>query len=139
MAPFYFGGWGRVTGLQRMRGSSFARPALSVYGLLVLSLSLREGALTWRCKSSPELATAREAKRKGVRATNRLKEAWNSAIVDRRYEPTNRNRIQGAGAQGERAIDREALVAKAIWRKSGGCVEKVDAFTRGDLASRLKG
>lgn len=131
MAPFYFGGWGRVTGLQRMRGSSFARPALSVV--------CPAGALTWRCKSSPELATAREAKRKGVRATNRLKEAWNSAIVDRRYEPTNRNRIQGAGAQGERASDREALVAKAIWRKSGGCVEKVDAFTRGDLASRLKG
>jgi len=34
-------------------------------------------AQTWRCKSSPEQVTAREGKRKGGRATDRLEEAWN--------------------------------------------------------------
>ena len=73
-------------------------------------------------------------KRKGVRVTERLKEAW--SII---HEPTNRNRIQGAGEQGERARDRKALVVKAIWRKSGGYVEKAGVLTRGDLALCLKG
>lgn len=91
-------------------------------------------ALTWRCKSSPELATAREVKRKGVRVTNRLKEAW--SVI---HEPTDRNQIRGVGDQGERAIDREALVVKEILRKSGGCVEKVSVLTRGDLVLCLKG
>lgn len=91
-------------------------------------------APTWRCKSSPKLTTAREVKRKGARVTERLKEACN--VI---YEPTNRNRIQGAGEQGKRAYDREALVVKAIWCKSDGCVEKAGVLTRGDLALCLKG
>ena len=37
-------------------------------------------AQTWRCKSSPEQVTAREGKRKGGRATDRLKEAWNEPV-----------------------------------------------------------
>jgi len=36
----------------------------------------------------------------------------------------NKNRIRGAAEQGERACDREALVVKAKWRKSGGCAGK---------------
>jgi len=32
-------------------------------------------AQTWRCKSSPEQATAKEGKRKGGRVTDRLEEA----------------------------------------------------------------
>ena len=51
----------------------------------------------------------------------------------------NKNRIQGGVEQGERANDREAVVAKARWRRSGGRASKVDALTWGDLASRLKG
>lgn len=51
----------------------------------------------------------------------------------------NKNRIEGADEQGERANDREALVAKARWRRSGSRASKVDALTWGDLASRLKG
>jgi len=32
----------------------------------------------------------------------------------------NKNRIEGVAEQGERAITREALVAKARWRRCGG-------------------
>jgi len=40
----------------------------------------------------------------------------------------DKNRIQGAAEQGERAHNREALVIKAKWRRSGGCaVAVVDA------------
>jgi hypothetical protein len=45
--------------------------------------------------------------------------------VEQSREPTNRNRIQGVVAQGERACDREALSAKEPLRKSGGCAVKV--------------
>jgi hypothetical protein len=51
----------------------------------------------------------------------------------------NKNRIQGAVEQGERANDREALVVKAKWRRSGGCAVKECVLTWGDLALRLKG
>jgi hypothetical protein len=51
----------------------------------------------------------------------------------------NKNRIEGAAEQGERAMNREALVIKAKWRRSGGCAAKGCVFTRGDLASCLKG
>jgi hypothetical protein len=45
--------------------------------------------------------------------------------VEQSREPTNRNRIQGEVAQGERAFDREALSAKESSRRSGGCAVKV--------------
>src|SRR5437899_323346 len=46
---------------------------------------------------------------------------------------TNRNRIGGDAEQGERADDREALVTKARWRRSGGRAGKVRALMRGGL------
>lgn len=91
-------------------------------------------AHSWRCKSSRKLATANEAKRNCGRATDRGEEAWS---VNR--EPMDKNRIAGAAEQGERARGREALVAKAKRRKSGGCAVKECVLTRGDLALRLKG
>jgi hypothetical protein len=51
----------------------------------------------------------------------------------------NKNRIEGAAEQGERAGSREALVIKAKWRKSGGCAVKECVLTWGDLALCLKG
>lgn len=51
----------------------------------------------------------------------------------------DKNRIEGAAKQGERANDREALVIKAKWRKSGGCAVKECVLTWGDLALCLKG
>ena len=86
------------------------------------------------CKSRRKLITANEVKRNCVRVTERGEEAW---IVI--CEPMDKNRIEGAAEQGERARDREALVIKAKWRKSGGCAEKECVLTWGDLASRLKG
>jgi hypothetical protein len=80
------------------------------------------------------LITANEVKRNCVRATERGEEAW---IVI--CEPMDKNRIEGAAEQGERARDREALVIKAKWRKSGGCAVKECVLTWGDLALRLKG
>jgi hypothetical protein len=59
--------------------------------------------------------------------------------VERSCEPMNKNRIEGDAEQGERANDREALVIKARWRRSGGCAVKECVLTRGDLASCLKG
>ena len=59
--------------------------------------------------------------------------------AERSREPMNKNRIEGAAEQGERAINREALVIKARWRKSGGCAAKECVLTWGDLASWLKG
>ena len=44
-------------------------------------------ARSWRCKSSAELATARQAKRNCVRATERGEEAWS---VNREPRYTNR-------------------------------------------------
>ena len=66
--------------------------------------------------------------------TDRLEEAWKVT-----HGPTDRNRIQGAADQGERAKNREALVANGMRRKSGGRVGKECVLTRGDLALRLKG
>jgi translation elongation factor P/translation initiation factor 5A len=86
------------------------------------------------CKSRRKLITANEVKRNCVRVTERGEEAW-SVIC----EPMNKNRIEGAAEQGERAMDREALVIKAKWRKSGGCAVKECVLTWGDLASCLKG
>ncbi|WP_202944893.1 hypothetical protein [Pseudoxanthomonas spadix] len=57
--------------------------------------------------------------------------------VERSCEPMNKNRIEGAAEQGERARNREALVIKARWRRSGGCAAKECVLTRGDLALRL--
>lgn len=59
--------------------------------------------------------------------------------MERSCEPMDKNRIEGAAEQGERARFREALVIKAKWRKSGGCAEKECVLTRGDLAPWLKG
>jgi hypothetical protein len=69
-----------------------------------------------------------------MRATECGKEAWS---VNR--EPMNKNRIEGAAEQGERAINREALVTKTRWRKYGGCAMKECVLTWGDLALCLKG
>ena len=69
-----------------------------------------------------------------MRVTERGKEAWS---VNR--EPMNKNCIEGGAKQGERAMNREALVIKARRRKCGGCAMKVCVLTWGDLASRLKG
>ena len=86
------------------------------------------------CKSRRKLITANEVKRNCVRATERGEEAWS---INR--EPMDKNWIEGAAEQDERANDREALVIKAKWRRSGGCAMKECVLTRGDLASCLKG
>ena len=44
--------------------------------------------------------------------------------ADRSCGPMNKNRIEGAADRGERAMNREALVIKARWRKCGGCAMK---------------
>ena len=54
--------------------------------------------------------------------------------MERSCLSVNKNRIEGAAEQGERAMNREALVIKARWRKSGGCAAKECVLTRGDLA-----
>ena len=59
--------------------------------------------------------------------------------MDRNCEPMNKNRIEGAAKQGERARNREALVVKARRRNSGGCAGKECVLTWGDLALCLKG
>jgi hypothetical protein len=46
----------------------------------------------------------------------------------------NKNRIEGAAEQGERAKNREALVIKARRCKSGGCAAKECVLTWGELA-----
>ena len=86
------------------------------------------------CKSRRKLITANEVKRNCVRATERGKEAWSINC-----EPMDKNRIEGVAEQGERAVNREALVIKAKRRKSGGCAVKECVLTWGDLASCLKG
>ncbi len=75
-----------------------------------------------------------EAERNCGRATDRGEEAPSEEIG-----PMKKNRISGAGERGERANDREAPMANARWRRSGGRVSKVDALTWGDLISCLKG
>ena len=58
--------------------------------------------------------------------------------VERNCEPMDKNRIEGAAEQGERARNREALVIKARRRKSGGCAVKECVLTWGDLALWVK-
>ncbi|MEQ2073763.1 hypothetical protein UXJ23_17305, partial [Burkholderia cenocepacia] len=86
------------------------------------------------CKSRHKLVTANEVKRNCMRATECGEEAWS---VNR--EPMDKNCIEGAAVQGERATHREALVTKAKQRKCGGCAMKECALTWGDLALCLKG
>jgi hypothetical protein len=86
------------------------------------------------CKSRRKLITANEVKRNCVRVTERGQEAWSISC-----EPMDKNRIEGAAEQGERAMSREALVIKAKRRKSGGCAAKECVLTWGDLALCLKG
>jgi hypothetical protein len=50
----------------------------------------------------------------------------------------DKNCIEGAAKQGERASNREALVTKAKRRRCGGCAVKVCVLTWGDLALRVK-
>jgi hypothetical protein len=87
--------------------------------LCALSMS----ALLWvRVPPQADHSERSEAQlRKGDRA-------WEGS-VDRNCEPMNKNRIEGVTEQGERACDREALVVKAKWRKSGGCAVKECALT----------
>ena len=59
--------------------------------------------------------------------------------VERNCEPMNKNCIEGAAKQGERAVYREALVIKAKWRRCSGCAAKECVLTRGDLALFPKG
>jgi len=59
--------------------------------------------------------------------------------VERNCGPMNKNRIEGAANQGERAQDREALVIEGRRRKSGGRAVKECVLTWGDLALRRKG
>ncbi|MPV59434.1 hypothetical protein CFB46_20550 [Burkholderia sp. HI2761] len=86
------------------------------------------------CKSRHKLVTANEVKRNCVRATERGEEAWS---VNR--EPMNKNCIEGAAEQGERARNREALVIKAKQCRCGGCAMKECVLTWGGLASCLNG
>jgi len=65
------------------------------------------------------LVTTNEAKRNCMRVTECGKEARS---VNR--EPMNKNRIEGAVEQGEWAMNHEALVTKARWRRCGGCAMK---------------
>jgi hypothetical protein len=69
-----------------------------------------------------------------MRATECGKEAWSINC-----EPMDKNRIEGVAEQGERAMNREALVIKARWRRFGGCAVKECVLTWGYLASWLKG
>ena len=59
--------------------------------------------------------------------------------MERSCGPMDKNRIEGAADQGERAIDREALVTKVKRRRSGGGAVKECVLTWGDLALCLKG
>ena len=59
--------------------------------------------------------------------------------MERTRELTNRNRLQGAADQGNRAADHEALMTKGKRRRSGSCARMVRVLIRGDLALRVKG
>ncbi|RYD54274.1 MAG: hypothetical protein EOP83_22285 [Verrucomicrobiaceae bacterium] len=49
--------------------------------------------------------------------------------AERNCEPMDKNRIQGAAEQDERARNREVLVVKVKRRKSGGCAGKECVLT----------
>ncbi len=83
------------------------------------------------CKSRRKLITTSEVKRNCMRVTECGKEAWSINC-----EPMNKNRIEGAAKQGERANDRKAFVIKVKWCRSGGCAVKECVLTWGDLALR---
>lgn len=71
-------------------------------------------ALSCGCKSRRELATANEVKRNCGRGDGcqwQPERPWEGS-VERNREPMYKNRIEGVADQGERAINREALVAK---------------------------
>ena len=99
---------------------SEAHPALSEIARMIRIQWLRQppfGAVfvvrpawarSWRWKFSRELATANEVKRNCVRVTERGKEAWSETA-----SLGHKNWIRGGAEQGERAMYREALVAKA--------------------------
>ena len=91
-------------------------------------------AYSYGCKSRRKLITANEVKRNCMRVTECGKEAWS---INR--EPMNKNRIEGAAKQGERADNSEALVIKAKRRRSGGCAMKECVLIWGTLALILKG
>jgi hypothetical protein len=69
----------------------------------------------------------------------RDREGASEGSGERSRRPMNKNRIRGVDDQGERANDREALVAKGRRRRSDGRARKGDVLTRGDLDSCLKG
>ena len=75
---------------------------------------------TCGCKSRRKLVTTNEVKRNCMRATECGEEAWSV-----NHELMNKNGIEGDAKQGERAMNREALVTKARQRRCGGCVMKV--------------
>ena len=117
--------------LSRKRGNKVENARASRPGVFVVRPAW---AHSCGCKSRRKLITANEVKRNCVRATERGKEAWSISC-----EPMDKNRIEGAAEQGERARSREALVIKAKRRKSGGCAAKECVLTWGDLALCLKG
>lgn len=65
------------------------------------------------------------------KAINREVEAERS--VERKSEPTNRNRIRGDADRGEQAYDGKAPATKERRRRFGGCGWKVLNLTWGDL------
>lgn len=75
-----------------------------------------------------------EAKRNCGRATDRGEEAPSEDVG-----PMNKKQIEASGEWGERALGREAPVAKTRRRISAGRASKMDALTWGDLAPRPKG
>ena len=64
-------------------------------------------AHTCGCKSRRKLTKTSEANRNCTRVTECGKEAWNVNRLS-----VNKNRIEGAADQGERAINRKALLVK---------------------------
>ena len=127
-----------MTSNSRTAGCGPACPVVWQGRLLLLGAPYADVRPAWArtcgCKSRHELVTASEVKRNCMRVTECGEEAWS---VNR--EPMDKNCIEGAAKQGERASNREALVTKARRRRCGGCAMKVGVLTWGDLASRLKG
>ena len=98
------------------------------------------------CRSTPimgadwEVKVLRELGHKDPREPQgRNREGASEGSGERTDGPTNRNRIRGEVDQGERAMDREALVTNDRQRKSGGRGGKASALIWGDLASHLNG
>ena len=91
------------------------------------------GALLW--VKVPPQADHSERSEAQLREGDR---PWEGS-AERNCEPMDKNRIEGAAEQGERARNREALVIKARRRRCGGCAMKECVLTWGDLALCLKG